>query len=795
GLLTKSCKDKISRTTAEDMILNIDDQLVHIPWELLYDGTQFFCQRFSMGRLVVTMQATGGLKLRELKKPLNFMILADPRNNLTASHKEGLAIRDALEKKEELIKIDFKSSDVKVDFVKSNIRHYDLVHYAGHADYNLANPSESGWLLSDRKLTAADIRNLAGVTALPYLIFSNACQSGHTEEWKLNEAYGEEIYGLANAFLLSGVQHYIGTFWEVQDEPSYIFAKEFYQNIFDGDSVGKAIKKGRKKLLEKYGEESILWATYMLYGDPTFKYIEIEEEKVEEHMQEPMEQKVAGVLRAGAEMGVKAPLEKKKKFFNQPLVLGALVFIILSVISGGFFLTHRKGKTEDLAILEKAYVFYKAREYAKAKEIFNRMLEDKQGGYGYEGLAAIHFDQGDYKKALTMADNAIKINPDAVYSRVIKGNILFQKGDTPLASSMFKEALSLDGGLGWQKASASNRLGRIYAEQGNYDKALEFYTKAVKYDPGNAQAFSNKGALLKKQGRPEEALLAYKKASELDPKDYVSKLMLKKTLEEQKLKKDKKRQERIDKLVSDLIENFDKQKDISTKYPKDEWSSKPLTISILDVKRKGAAALREGEDEFITLKISENFMENPRIKVVERAILDKLLEELKLASSQLADKKTAIKVGKILGARLILTGMLINSGKESLLNLRTIETETTSIKATAQEDFKEETLEEAIDKATKNLEEKIIKTYPIRGKIAQIEDDQVILNIGGKHGVPVGLNLKVIDEFPVKMDGEIIGYKKAEVGEIEVTSVEDTLSYAKILSSTKDLISGQKVLE
>ena len=138
--------------------------------------------------------------------------------------------------------------------------------------------------------------------------------------------------------------------------------------------------------------------------------------------------------------------------------------------------------------------------------------------------------------------------------------------------------------------------------------------------------------------------------------------MLKKTMEEERLKHDKERQERIDKLVADLIKGFDKQKEISTQYPKDEWTSKPLTISILDVKRKGVSFLREGEDEFITYQISEKFMENPRIKVVERAILDKLLEELKLGSSELADKKTAIKVGRILGARLILTGTLINSG-------------------------------------------------------------------------------------------------------------------------------------
>ncbi len=36
------------------MIINLDDQLIQIPWELIHDGHQFLCQKFAMGRLVRT---------------------------------------------------------------------------------------------------------------------------------------------------------------------------------------------------------------------------------------------------------------------------------------------------------------------------------------------------------------------------------------------------------------------------------------------------------------------------------------------------------------------------------------------------------------------------------------------------------------------------------------------------------------------------------------------------------------------------------------------------------------------
>ena len=93
---------------------------------------------------------------------------------------------------------------------------------------------------------------------MPALIFSNACQSARTEEWTLREYFQEEIFGLANAFVLAGVKHYIGTFWEILDEPSSKFALEFYKNLISGMTIGEAIRKARLTLIKQYGEETIV---------------------------------------------------------------------------------------------------------------------------------------------------------------------------------------------------------------------------------------------------------------------------------------------------------------------------------------------------------------------------------------------------------------------------------------------------------------------------------------------------------------------------------------------------------
>jgi len=105
---------------------------------------------------------------------------------------------------------------------------------------------------------------------MPSLIFSNACQSARTDAWESEGA--EASFGLANAFLYAGVRHYIGTFWEIRDQSGSDFALEFYRHIFSGKSVGEAVKEGRQSLTEKYGQDSVSWAAYLLYGDPRFSY-------------------------------------------------------------------------------------------------------------------------------------------------------------------------------------------------------------------------------------------------------------------------------------------------------------------------------------------------------------------------------------------------------------------------------------------------------------------------------------------------------------------------------------------
>jgi CHAT domain-containing protein len=148
---------------------------------------------------------------------------------------------------------------------------YDVVHYAGHAFFDAAEPSLSGILCSDARLTGVD---LAGLSQLPALMFFNACESGRLRsaarrrEVSIHERIAKNV-GLAEAFLRGGVSSYIGTYWPVGDAEASAFAQTFYEALVGGSSVGGAVNAGRRAVIA-LKTPSIDWADYVHYGSYDF---------------------------------------------------------------------------------------------------------------------------------------------------------------------------------------------------------------------------------------------------------------------------------------------------------------------------------------------------------------------------------------------------------------------------------------------------------------------------------------------------------------------------------------------
>jgi len=339
-LFSQTTKEKIRFSQAKYLQLTLDDQLVQIPWELLFDGNQFLCQRFCMGRSVKTRQSLPTNNNREIQSPLKLLLIADPRGDLNGAYQEGLQLRDYMDRYKNQFHVTTFFDNVTADTLKEKLRNYDMVHFAGHADYQESNFGDSGFRLTQKSLKAIDIQKMAGAMPMPSLFFANACQSARTESWALNDSFENHLYGLANAFLVSGVKHYVGTFCEILDEPSRKFALVFYEKIRQGLPVGEAVNTARWSLIEEFGEETIAWSSYILYGDPTHQYADYSPPA--EIPDEPIFQTFPGKTRTSSEdeeevimFDAKAPDKNKMGIY---VLLSCIFMVIAASISVVTFL-------------------------------------------------------------------------------------------------------------------------------------------------------------------------------------------------------------------------------------------------------------------------------------------------------------------------------------------------------------------------------------------------------------------------------------------------------------------------
>jgi Curli production assembly/transport component CsgG len=231
--------------------------------------------------------------------------------------------------------------------------------------------------------------------------------------------------------------------------------------------------------------------------------------------------------------------------------------------------------------------------------------------------------------------------------------------------------------------------------------------------------------------------------------------------------------------------------------PADDWTSRPFIMGFPPLQSQGTPSPRAGEDDVLLLRLGEA-LQAQHITIVERAVLDKILAELKLSASDLVQREAAARVGRILAARLMAFGSLTRNGAETRLSLRVVDTETTAIQAMTSATLYPPLEREGIaDQLVALLVQKLRTAYPLQGRIVETTDNEVVLNIGADHGVAPGLTLQVFGEDdPPRAVGSTTSTRRRQVGMIEVTKVEDArLSRAKVLQQTVTFVPGWKVRE
>ncbi len=447
------------------------------------------------------------------------------------------------------------------------------------------------------------------------------------------------------------------------------------------------------------------------------------------------------------------------------------------------------------------YAALKADRVEEAKDVFLDLADE--GGEaeiaGLEGLVKVHFDEGQATQALDLAELVEEQAPDRGYVNVLKGDYLYSQNQQEDATAEYGKAVSKQDGMSFQKAYAHNQYGRLQANLGNYDQARIHYDQAIDFDPHNLVAMSNKGVAYQKEGDLTNALAAFQQALQVNKNDGYAEVLARKTQELINLQKNSAEKERIDRLVKELADRFNSQSSIfSFLKSEDNWTSRPMIVSFVDIQEKGALSARDGISSVLTAQLTEQLNQSGRVKVVERVIMDRLLEELNLGTSELADPETALKLGRVLASKLIATGTVLHLTDSSMLSLRLIDSETTAIPkvltrtlAPNGANFEEET-----QWLNRQVLQTVVEKYPLKGFIVEASGDQAIINLGSSQGVVQGTVFEVLEEGkPITYKGKEMKGLPVVVGRVEVVRVEPDLCAVRIVEQSRPLQTDDKIQE
>lgn len=145
---------------------------------------------------------------------------------------------------------------------------YRFLHFSCHGFFNPRLPLASGLSLADGFLDATDI--LQHVELNADLVTLSACETGLSKITK-----GDELIGLARAFIYAGTPSVLVSLWKVDELSTQILMERFYSELLTGVenniSAAEALRRAQLYLInlstaERLFSHPYFWASFFLMG-------------------------------------------------------------------------------------------------------------------------------------------------------------------------------------------------------------------------------------------------------------------------------------------------------------------------------------------------------------------------------------------------------------------------------------------------------------------------------------------------------------------------------------------------
>lgn len=464
---------------------------------------------------------------------------------------------------------------------------------------------------------------------------------------------------------------------------------------------------------------------------------------------------------------------------------------------------------EQIARAERGYELLRQGKLDDAERIFRALAganHPEVAWMGREGAAEVLLSRGDTGAALTEANDIIAKAPTRSAAYLIRGRALSNSGQAQPAQAAFQQAAGgqTSADFSWQKASALVAVGNAQ-RKADPQAAIKSYERASRENPQSVEALSNLAVTLNDNGQSARAKAVLERAQALDPADAMTAALMRQTQEALADEQDRARQTYIDNAVKDLAAQFrNPQARPAGAGAADDWTSPVLALSVLpfqDLTLPGASG-RIGLETLVQQELIRE-LQSRGFTIVERRLLDKVLAEVKLGSSDMADQDTQIKLGRVLAARMMVSGTLTSQGAAQGTTLtaavRAIDTETTQLAMVRSDRTSSASGTPNPTELAATIANAVAKTvqdkYPLKGRIVAVEGERAIINVGKKHGLAVGQSFNVLSRGePIELNGRVLGYRENRIAQVTVTEVQDLLAYGRVAEAKAPLEKNQRII-
>lgn len=213
-----------------------------------------------------------------------------------------------------------------------------------------------------------------------------------------------------------------------------------------------------------------------------------------------------------------------------------------------------------------------------------------------------------------------------------------------------------------------------------------------------------------------------------------------------------------------------------------------IKVAVLDFQQQGAFA-NQDVGKIVAEWFTTSLVEAGRFEVIERRLMQQILQEQKMGTSGLLDPGSASRLGKLLGVKTVVTGTVQSYERTYELNVRLINVETGAI-ITADRVRAGSTT--SLNDLVTKISARIIRHFPLDGYVVKRDTDRVLIDLGRQAGVRPGMQFSVyIEGEPVRhpKTGEVLSIERVPKGLLKIESVWDKTALASVLQENPaDLI-------